>query len=66
MDAIHKMEKTTTVIYKCPFCKTEIWFNYQHELALHFYREHLQEALNILAEQYKTKVKKTHEKWMIT
>ena len=58
------MEKET-IVHKCPFCKAEIWINYPHELALHLYHEHMQEALNTLAKQNKTEVKKTHEKWMV-
>lgn len=62
------MENETAIVYKCPFCPCEIWFTTpegHYGLALHLYHNHLQEALIIIAKQNKTKVKKSHKKWMI-
>jgi len=59
------MAKETSIIYRCPFCKGEVWFNYVHDLAFHFFKDHLGEALHAYANQQKTRVHKKFEKWIV-
>ena len=65
MEEIQKMEKKTDLIYRCPYCCQEIWFDKANDLAYHIYNEHIKALLKEKTAAQKTRIKKTYKKWML-
>lgn len=59
------MEKETEIVFRCPFCMAEIWFNRKCDLEMHLYREHLRDVLEAFSKFHKFEVRKVVSKWMI-
>lgn len=59
------MEKKKSVVYKCPFCDGEVWFDKRHQLVFHLYKEHLGATLQAYADQCKEEARRTQKKWHI-
>jgi len=63
---IQKMKKNeSNLIYRCPYCCAEIWFDKANGLAYHIYNEHIEALLKEKTETQKTRIKKTYKKWML-
>ena len=58
-------KKKSVIVYVCPFCEAQQYFNRQIDLEFHFYHEHLSEALTFISSKCLKTVSKTEGKWGI-
>lgn len=53
------------IVYPCPYCSKLVYFNNSQNLAYHIYKDHLKQALNILAKECKEIAKQKNMKWCL-
>jgi len=56
----------TAIVYACPYCSVNIWFDKKQDLIFHIYKEHVKQALDIIAQHCKQVAQKKHKKWCLT
>lgn len=65
MQRREKVRSSNQEVYRCPFCRCEIWFDRDSDLVLHLFKKHLRQTLYEFAKGCKVKVSKKLGKWMV-
>jgi len=60
------MEIKQVIVYPCSYCSDLIYFDNPKELAYHIMKNHLQQAITLLAKESKEIAEKKNMKWCLT
>jgi len=53
----------TVIVYACPYCSVNIWFDKKQDLMYHIYNEHIPQVLELIANKCRETVRRKHKKW---